>query len=386
MKNLFRLTESIKLSRDFKILCLYQTIVALADGMVGLFLPIFLFERFHQSIRLVIIFYAFGYLLYAFLVPFGAILMNKIGLEKSILLGRFFILPFYVSLYFLKTNPLLFAIFASLFLLLFRLFYWVPYHADFISFTEGKYRGRQMAYLAVLGYIVGVGAPLLAGFLLSGFSFEFVFSLVIIIMAISLIPLKKINDTRAKFEFSYCQTFKELFKKQNRQSALAYLADGGQNMIGVVVWPLFIYQILEKQYLAMGAIAALITIGTILFQLLIGSYTDKYSKKKLLKIGSFFYALGWLAKSLIETVFQVFIIGTFHSFVSIILRTPLDALTYERISCRDSYVEESTVLREISINTGYFLMGMILLFLVGLVGLRSAFLIAAFCSLLVNKV
>ncbi len=384
--NVFQLTPPIKLSKDFKILCLYQTIVALADGMVGLFLPIFLFEQFHQSIHLAIIFYAVGYLLYALLVPFGAMMMNKIGLEKSILLGRFFALPFYISLYFLKNNPLLFAILAVLFLLFFRLFYWVPYHVDFISFTEGKYRGRQMSYLAVLGYMVGVGAPLLAGLLLSEFSFKLVFCLVSIIMAVSLIPLKKLNDTKAKFEFSYCQTFKELFKKQNRKSGLAYLADGGQSMVGVAIWPLFIYQILQKQYLAMGAVAALITIGTILLQLLIGSYTDKYSKKKLLRIGSSLYALGWLAKSLIETTFQVFIIGTFHSFTSIILRTPFDALTYERISCRESsYIDENTVLREISVSTGYFLMGLIILFLVGLIGLKFTFLVAALCSLLVNK-
>ncbi|MDD5172845.1 MAG: MFS transporter [Patescibacteria group bacterium] len=381
----FNLTPKINLSKDFKMLCLYQTIIALADGMIGLFLPIFLFEKLNQSIYPVIIFYATGYLLYGLLVPLGAILMNKIGLEKSILWGRFFTIPFYLCLFFLKNNPWVFLVLAGLFLLFFRLLYWVPYHVDFVSFTEGRYRGRQMAYLAILGYLVAIGAPLLSGFLLNSFSFEFVFLLVIIILIISLIPLKKLNDTQANFQFSYLQTFKELFKKQNRSASLAYLADGGQNMIGVVIWPLFIYQILEKQYLALGAVAALITIGTVLCRLLIGSYTDKYSKKKLLKIGSFFYALGWLAKSLVETAFQIFIIGTFHSFMSIIMRSPLDALTYERISVRDSYIDEYTVLREISVSLGYFLMGMIVLLLVGLVGLKITFLVAAFCSLFVNK-
>lgn len=386
MKNLFHLIQPIELSRDFKILCFYQTITALADGMVSLFLPIFLFKQFHQSISLVIIFYAVGYLFYALLVPFGAMVMNKIGLKKSILLGRFFILPFYISLCFFKNSPLFFTILAVLFLLLFRLFYWVPYHVDFISFTEGKYRGRQMAYLAVLCYIVSIGAPLLAGLLLSEFSFELIFCLATIIVIVSLIPLKKLRDMQAKFEFSYGQTFKELFKKQNRRSGLAYLADGGQSMVGMVIWPLFIYQILEKQYLAIGAVAALITIGTILLQLLIGNYTDKYPKKRLLKIGSSLYALGWLAKSMIQTAFQIFIVGTLHSFMAIILRTPFDTLTYERISYHgSSYFDEYTVLKEISVSLGYFLMGLIILFLVGLVGLKFIFLTAALVSLLINK-
>ena len=382
--SIFRLTSSLRLSPDFKVLCLYQTIVALANGMMGLFLPIFLFQQFNYSIYWVIIFYLVGHFLYALLVPFGAMMMNKVGLKKSIIIGRSLVIPFYICLYFFHNDPLLFAILANVVLLFFRLFYWVPYHVDFARFTDGKYRGRQMAYLAVLGYMVSIGGPLLAGLLLSQFSFGFLFILVIIITALALIPLSKLSKTKAKFEFSYKQTFKELFKRGNHRLGIAYLADGAQNLVGVIIWPIFIYQILQQEYMTVGAVTSLIIIGTIIFQLLMGKYTDEFPKRKLMHIGSSFYALGWLAKAFVATALQVFVVGTFHSFMAIILRTPFDALRYEQFANTGSYVDEYTVLREISINIGCVLMGLLLIVLISFVGLKIAFLIAAGFSLLVN--
>ena len=384
MFNPFRLTESIKLSRDFKIICFYQTIIALANGMMTLFLPIFLLQEFNNSAYWVIIFYIAGYFAYAMLVPFGAMIMSRIGLKTSMLVGRVFVIIFYISLYFFHNNPLFFAVLANVNLLIFRLFYWVPYQVDFTKFTDGKYRGRQMSYLAILGYIVGIGAPLLSGLLLSQYSFDVLFVITIIILALAMIPLSKINKTEAEFEFSYLQTFKELFKKKNHHSGVAYFADGAQSMVGIVIWPIFIYQILQGQYLAVGAVTSLIVVGTIIFQLLMGRYTDKFSKRKLMKIGSSFYALGWLAKAFIVTAFQIFIVGTFHQFMAIILRTPFDALRYEEFADTGSYVDEYTVLREISIALGRTLMGLLLIILISLFGFQIAFILAALVSLFVN--
>ena len=111
----------LKLSSDFKILCTYHVIHALAGGMIGLFLPIFLLREFNNSVYWVIVFYAAGHLVYGLLAPFGAMWMEKIGLKKSMIIGRFFTIVFYLVLYFLQQNPLLFAILANLVLMIFRL-------------------------------------------------------------------------------------------------------------------------------------------------------------------------------------------------------------------------------------------------------------------------
>jgi len=382
--SIFRLTSSVKLSKDFKALCSHQCIVALSSGMLGLFLPIFLLKEFGNSVYWVIVFYAVGHLLYGLLVPLGAMLMQRAGLKKLMIIARCFNVLFYVCLYFLHSNPILFAILANFNLVMFRLLYWVPYHVDLAKFTSGKYRGRQMAYLAALGYLVGIGSPLLAGFLLTQSSFSTLFIITIVILTIAIFPLTKLSKSQVKFEFSYFQSFRELFKKANKRLRTAYLADGAQGLVGVVIWPIFIYQILKGQYLAVGAVTALVVIGTIICQLLVGSYTDKFSKKKLMRFGSFIYAIGWTAKMFVVTAFQIFVIGTFHSLGYIVLRTPFDAFSYEQFTDRGTYLDEYTVLREMSSNFGRAIMGLCLIGLISLVGLKVAFPIAAMASLLIN--
>lgn len=376
--------DRLKFSPDFKLLCVYHTIVSLAGGMMGLFLPIFLFKEFGQSIYWVIIFYTIGFALYAVFNPVGAMIMNKIGLKKSMIIGRAFTILFYLCLYFFQTSPLIFAILANVALLFFRLLYWTPYHVSFIEFTDGRYRGRQMAWLSTFGYLTSIGAPLLAGVILYNFSFNFLFILVMVVLTISLIPLSGLTEVKARFDFSYIQTFKEFIKKKNRKWEIAYSADGAQAMVGVVIWPVFIFQILKGEYLAIGLVAALVIVGTVITQLLIGTYTDKMSKRRLIRLSSSIYAVGWVAKAFVATAFQIFIIGTFHNFANIMLRTPFDARYYALSADRGAYTDEYTVLRSISLNVGRVLMGILLLILISLVGFQVAFILAAMASLLLN--
>lgn len=379
-----RLINLPPLSRDFKILCLYQLVLHLMDGMLGLFLPIFLFESLRQNIYLVVIFYIVGYALYGLLVPLGAMAMSKIGLKKSMIVARLMAVLFYVSLLYFKRDPLLFSILANIILLIFRLLYWIPYHTNFAQITHHDTRGRQVAYFAVIGYLASIAAPLLAGLLLSQYSFNLLFLITMITFALSAIPLAFLSPATAHFEYSFFGTFKEWAKKANQRLRIAYMADGSQDLVGVIIWPIFIYQLLNKEYLAVGAVSALIVVATIICYLITGQYADKLEKKKLMRFGSSFYALGWLLKTFVITAFQIFVVGTLHAFAAILLRTPFDALMYDRAADHGSYVDEYTVLRDMSINFGRVLMGILLIILISVVGLKIAFPLAAVVSLLVN--
>lgn len=246
-KNLFsQIFNFSAFSRDFKILCGYQLILHIMDGMLGLFLPIFLFENFNQSIYWVIIFYIAGYALYGLTVSLGAMTMAKIGLKQSMIFARLVAILFYLCLFYFKSNPLLFAILANVFLLIFRLFYWIPYHSNFAQITHRDIRGRQIAYLAIIGYLISIAAPLLAGFLLTEYSFNLLFIITMISFALAAIPLLFFNPVSAHFEYSYFGAFKEWIKKENQRLRIAYMADGAQNLVGIIIWPIFIFQLLEK--------------------------------------------------------------------------------------------------------------------------------------------
>ncbi|MDD5221979.1 MAG: MFS transporter [Patescibacteria group bacterium] len=383
-KGLSQLLNISYFSKDFKIICCYQLILKIIDGMIGLFLPIFLLEAYHQSLSLVIIFYIIGYTLFGLLVPLGAIIMSKIGLKQSMISARLISVLFYLFLFYFKNNPLVFSILAIAVLMIFRMLYWTPYHSNFTHITHRDSRGKQVAYVAIVGYITSMAAPLLAGFVLYQYGFNFMFILGIIIVGLSVIPLFFLTPVPVKFEFSFWQTFKEWAKKENANLRIAYISNGAQDLVGAIIWPIFIYQLLEKQYLAVGAVSALIIGGTILLYLFTGQYTDKFNKKKILRYGSFIYSVGWLLKTIISTAFQIFVIGTIHSFTAVLLNTPFSALMYEKAADRGSYVDEYTVLMEISDILGRILMGLLILGLLWIGGFKIIFILAALFSLLIN--
>lgn len=374
----------LQFSPDFKLLCTYRTIYSLAQGAMQLFLPIFLYEQFNFSISWVIVFWVVGYGLYGGLIPFGAMMMNVIGLKRAMILGRLFLIPFFLSFYYFSYNPVLYSALAIISLTLFRMLYWTPYHTSFIEFTDGRYRGRQLAWLYMLRYAVSVGAPLLGGLILAAYGFDVLFILSVVVIALSTIPLAGLTEVKAVFEYSYKKTIQELFKKKNRRQRVAYAGDGAQMLVRIVIWPIFIYEILQGNYLDVGAVTALVVVATVIAQLLTGAYTDTISKRRLIRVSSLVYAAGWIVKAFVATAFQIFIVGAVHRFSRIAVETPFRVRFYSLSADHGPYRDEQAVLYSMSINIGRVITGLLLIVLTGFFGLPIAFVVAAAASLLLT--
>lgn len=276
-------------------------------GMLSLFLPIFLFERFNYSVQNVLIFYIVSGALFGFLVPFGAKIMSKIGLKKSIIISIPFLVIYCLSLYYFESQRLfIFLIFAILAINLFRILYWTPYHVEFAEFTTQKVRGKQIAYLSSFGFIIGVIAPFLAGFIIDQLGFSVLFIISMIIIAISIFPLFFLRPVREEYSFSYFQTFREVLSRKNRKILIGYGSDGAQGIVSVAIWPIFIFGILDKSYVAVGGITAAVILATIILQLIMGTLADLKKKRSLIKLGTSLYALGWIIKMFVASGFQIF--------------------------------------------------------------------------------
>ncbi|GAI08133.1 unnamed protein product, partial [marine sediment metagenome] len=68
----------------------------------------------------------------------------------------------------------------------------------------------------------------------------------------------------------------------------------------------------------------------------------------------------------------------------IIKGVPFTTLIYEQMADRGHYIDEYTVLREVSLNVGRVLMLTLCFILLGFVGLTWTFLLAAIASLFIN--
>ena len=152
VKNFF---AGYNFSRSLIYLYSNRTIQLVGIGLLGLFLPIFLFEKFNNSYYYVILFYLVSYLLTALFVPIGAMLMSKINLKRSMITGVFFLILYLLSFYFYDKSPLLILLIIALIVANFwRMLYWIPFHTDFVKFSSKTHRGQQYSVLVLINDIV----------------------------------------------------------------------------------------------------------------------------------------------------------------------------------------------------------------------------------------
>lgn len=375
-----------KLSKRFLSLYASKSIIRIAGGLFGVFLPVFLYEFFDRNIQLVSWWYIAGSLLFFIFMAPGAMFMSSFGFKKSLKIGSILGALFFVSLFFARDVGIwVFVLLSVATLVLHRIFHWIPYHVDFAKFTDNKDRGKEIGLLAATTNTIGIFAPLVAGFILGQFGFSTLFAVAVVIYLISIIPLFSIPRTHEEFSWGYIETWKQFFAKKRRKIIVAHIADGAEQSIGLVIWPIFIFELLKGNYLQVGAVAALVTGATIVLQLLVGKYTDnKNLRSKLLKYGSTLYATGWILKIFVGTAFHIFIADSYHRFMKIFMRLPFDALTYESTADNGHFVDELTVLNESALHVGKVLMLIAVIVLSFYFSLNMTFILAAIASISLN--
>lgn len=375
------------LSQGFISLYTGKMITQAAYGVGSIFLPIFLYKIYNLQLTGVVMFYVIGIWAYILSIAFGAKFLNKFGFRKALRISVIFGAFFYASFYFIDETNVKYLIFLPIIALtLFRLTYWLPYHVDFAKFTSKKNRGKQLSVLESTRLIISVISPLVFGFLIDRFDFDIMFIMGVLIYLLSGIPYLSIPRTKEKFSWGYKETWRQFFAKENRGVVIAYMADGAENVLGVIIWPIFIWELLNGNVLQVGIISTLIVGISVFLQLLIGKYTDKMDKKKMLKLGSIFHAIGWIAKIFVATTFQIFITATYHNLSKIFIRTPFDVLTYEMAADEGHYVDEFTVIHEIAVGIGKSIMLLLILFLSIFVSLQWTFILGALAALMYNTI
>jgi YQGE family putative transporter len=353
-------------------------------SLLGLFLPVYLLINLNGRVEYVLYFFLLSNILYFVFLPWGAQILNQIGIRRSLRISVFLFSAYYTALFLLKYNLPFFLTLSLTLVVLGRIFFWMPFHTDFAKFTDKLNRGKSLALLGATTTFLGVIMPIVSGFLIAHFGFNIVFILAIAIYLCSFIPYLTIPSTHEKFSWTYLQTIKQLFAKKNRKLILSNMAYGAENEVALIIWPIFIWQALQGNYLAVGILSSLIVFATIIMQIAAGTLIDKWDKRKMMHWGSLLYAVGWLLKIFVLSSFQIFVVGTYHSFTQIFKETPFDALNYEYMADQGHYVDEFTVLRELAIQTGKILILIFAIFVALNFGLNWTFALAALASLFIN--
>ncbi len=387
---LSKLEHFEKLNKNLRYLYLHKIIRQIGFGLISLFSPIFLYV-ISGRMEFVLIYFGLASLLYVLILPWWAKLISFYNLRSLMIVGNLFFVLYLLLYYFLtKLNflawPVVIALIATN--VVSKAFYWIPYHIDFARFVNAHHRGRQLSFLGILVAIVGIILPFLSALIVNYFGFSTLFLTALVVFIFSTWPLRHIGKIRENYSFGYRQTFAKIFNKQHWRTNLSYAADGFQSNVGYIVWPIFIFIVLKGAYLKVGLYSALIVLGMVVLRYTIGELVDRLNENKIIKTGSWLYALGWLFKAAVASGWQIFLAGVYHNFTQILYKTPLDALTYEIAADEEHYIDEFTILKEMALHMGKLIMVILSLIILKYWGVKWVFVLSALIAMaigLINK-
>lgn len=353
-------------------------------GFIGAFGIIFFYELFSESIIKTMVLYALLHVAFTIATPIGARLIQKIGMKKMMLISLIFILISLYSRIAMEDNVLLFLSLFFISLVLYKVLYWIPYHVEFATFTDKHHRGRQMAFFTNISKFILAFLPMISGFILWKMGYNILFWIAIFFIIVSIIPLFYIKETHEEYTWSLRNLFGEFFKKENKPLVIGSIARGFEDGVGVVIWPIFVFILLDGNYLFVGIISSLVIFTIIIAGYVTGELIDRLGTKKVLLLSSFLNSTGWISKVFIESGFGIFISDTYHSFGKLTNKMSYDVTVYEQAADNGHYIDEYTVLKETSFLFGKLVVLVLCIGIVSFIGIRATFIIAAFAVLVMN--
>lgn len=366
------------LSRQLEDLYLSVAILDFALAAVTLFEPIYLYQLGY-SVSHILVYYMVVYVPYFFLVPLGGKFVARFGPERSIAVSSVMLVGYYASLLLVATHPMFFWI-APLCFALEKMFYWPAYHTDFILTSDQGERGKEFSGLWSLSTLMMILGPACGGFLIKFFGFPTLFMVVIGLIVISNVPLFTQPITYVRREFSYWKTILQAFTPAHIRSTLAYLSLG-EELILLVVWPIFI-ALAFKDYLNMGGAIAVATLITAVVTLYIGKLIDRKQPKRALRWGSLVTALVWVTRPILRGLPLVFASDTVGRIAKNTTFVPLSAMTYERALKERNVIERSVFYEQGFAIAKTLIAAVIIILAEHMTAFHAAFLTAAAVSLL----
>ena len=382
----------MSLIKDYKKVGFSKGLISLYSGKLvlefginifALFLPIFLYQQLH-NINYVILYYILGSLGYFLLLPITAKLVGIIGVKSSLLISIAIRAVYFYSFYRFAEDPWLYFVLSAMAVILVRSFFWLPFHTESAKLSDKKTRGKQLSLIFSAAAFLGIIAPVIGGFILEKSNFAILAAIGFVFSLLSIIPFAMLPAGKEEYSWTYSETFKYFFHSFNRRMVIAYMSDGAIGVIQALFWPLFIFTILDEKYSAVGLITGAVLLLGVILRLFIGELLDKFHKTKMVKIGIGLNSTAWILKAAVVSAWHVFLASTYHILALIVLRTSLDTLVYEKAADRGHYVDEYTVIKEMSINIGRVISLLIIAGLLFYLPMQISFILAATAALFIS--
>lgn len=268
-----------------------HSMVGLAGSLIGIFIPAYFISLGYvpADIFLYFLVHAIG----VFVFFFSAALFSEwVGVRIMVIASFPFTLAYLWLLYALNTTIVPFPLIATMQGAGAGL-YWFALHSFFATHAKEETLGASVGKLFSFPQIVGFFGPFVGGVVAFRYGFPALFALGGSLFLISTIPLLWIPELAATSELNF-SIFAGLFRRFRRYTLIEFFENIREELEGIV-WPLFIF-ITFQNTLSVGLVGTLAGIGSIIFMLLIGRYTDRINPKIFMRTGAILMIGIWLIR------------------------------------------------------------------------------------------
>ena len=295
-----------------------------AVSLIGIFIPLYLHKEIGYSLSSTLYFFIFYSLVFAIITPLAAKFASHYGMKHAVFLSVPFYLIFVGLLYLLPSVDIPLMLIAAI-LGISQSFYWIGMHLIFHRASDKKHRGEEVGIKQAVSISATIFGPLLGGFLIVYFSFNILFALASIVLLSSALVLFLSKENHLGYNFS----LRSVISSRDWKNTLFFVSRGTGVIAMGVIWPLFIFFILDNYFL-LGVVGAIIPAISAILLWVVGKYSDHIGKRKIIRWIAGFESISWLIKAFVITAGHVFAATIFGAITRGVQESPLSALEYDK--------------------------------------------------------
>lgn len=341
-------TDSISLQRSR--IYWMRTLNDFGLSFVSIFIPVYLLG-IGYDIKAVLFWSILRDISFLFFMFLSVRTSNGLGLVHNIQIRFIFVLSYLLFLPFIKSHSFLFFV-CPVILGLDWAFFYIPLNVLTVRFSTIKNAGEVISKLSSYPSLVSIFCPLIGGLIANHFGYNFLFVVALVIVFISWIPLWSLRSEKTDFVFNRKSVIRIWQENKN-----LFIPEVISSMVGSVGGILTLYVFIKLLNVTqLGVVGTIMSIGSAIFTLIIGKYTDNGGKHKLIKYSAVVASLvlfGCYAVSFSPNKW-VFYLATFlFSLTSTAFIVPYFSILFNNARKDDA---QFLVLREIPNVAGRFLL------------------------------
>lgn len=323
-------------------------------GIINVFIPIYLFQVY-ENISLVFVFMILYHLTIVITAFSIARLIKKIGLDLTGLLAGWLRIVFFWLMILGKTRQEWLWLAAVVWGITIS-FTWLTHHYYLTVIDEDSKFGKEVAGLMLIDRWLFNIMPLIGGMILKVGSYQLMFIIAMIFVGISGVPLFWDRFNKKRMRVNWQKTIDSGWFKRHKRISVAFLAAGAKSEVVTVVWPIYLFLVVND-YLKVGIIQAASLLLASILLIWLGKQVDR-DNKKMIRPALWLNSANLAVRGMVGSGLGLFLLQSAYQLTACFVWVPFDAQIYE-IALKEKEME-FFVRREWLLHIGGLISAMLL--------------------------